>query len=96
MREWGQRAEHPGVAEQDIQSPETPKQRFAQPIESVVIPEIAGHKRGRLDRARTKRTDFVIELLERPRGSCERDDVYARGGQCERGGATNSAGGAGD
>ena len=91
-----QRAEHAGVADENVETAPAPKQRLAEPIDRRMIPEIAGDQGRRVFGAGARGADFVVEFLERALRARESDDMRALGRQGQRHGAADAARGAGD
>ena len=95
MRERRDRAEHAGIADENVEPAPALMDRPAEPVERVVIPEIAGDQRRRRLVGRPQRADGVVEFLQRALGAGEGDDMHTLGGQRQRYSAADAARGAG-
>ena len=87
-----QRAEHAGIADQDVEPLVTLVERERQPRNAVAVLHVQRHQRGRAAGC----LDLVVELLEPADGARNGDDMRAGLRQRERQRRANAARGAGD
>ncbi len=87
-----QRAEHPGIGDQDVEPAMALEDHAAQPVDGVEIGEIEGRQR----RFAAGRAHRVVGLLQPAGGTAEQDQPGALGGEAPRHRGTDAARRAGD
>ena len=92
MRQGPERAEHAGVADEDVDAAEALVERRAERVDPVELAQIERHER-RLGAFGLNR---VVEILERADGAGDGDDVRAFAGKAACHGGADAARCAGD
>jgi hypothetical protein len=86
-----ERAQHAGIAQQHVESPEALVQRRAEAIDARSVGDIERHQRGRA----ALRLDPVVDFLEAAEGAGDQHAVRTFAGEGEGSGGAEAARGAG-